>query len=130
MPKLLPRQYAKILYAITHELKKPDAGVEAFVKFVKRRRALKKMPVIMKEFEGLVREKEGIELVHVTTARPMEAATIAEMTKKLLGCEVEVESNVDSTIIGGLIAQTRTKRIDASVKNQLHQLTNHLTRKK
>ncbi|OGH64203.1 MAG: hypothetical protein A2821_03890 [Candidatus Magasanikbacteria bacterium RIFCSPHIGHO2_01_FULL_41_23] len=141
MPKLLPRQYAKILYAVTHEAKDVPKAVGMFAKFLERRRATKKLPVIIAEFLNLVQEKQGILNVKVTTARVLPENKIIELVKKVLvpsglsrvprevEGEVAVEINVDATIVGGMIMETSTHRWDASVKNQLVQLNNQLTRK-
>lgn len=129
MPKLLPRQYAKILYAVTNEAKNIPAAVTSFANFLKRRRATKKLPVIITEFLNLVREKQGILNVKVTTARAMSENKIVELVKKMFDSDVAIETNVDDSIVGGMIMQTPTHRYDASVKNQLAQLTSHLTKK-
>lgn len=130
MPKLLPRQYAKILYELTHQAKDRGAAVAAFMKFLKRKRVTKKLPEIIAEFEKVAAEAEGIMNVHVTTARPMPENKIKEIAAKALGKEVAVEMEVDESIVGGLIMQTKTHRYDGSVKNQLHQLSNQLASKK
>lgn len=129
MPKLLPRQYAKILYAVTNEAKDLPAAVTSFANFLKRRRATKKLPIIITEFLNVVREKQGILNVKVTTARAMSENKIIELVKKVFDSDVAVETNVDEGIVGGMILETTTHRYDASVKNQLHQLANHLSRK-
>ena len=112
-----------------------------FAKFLERRRATKKLPVIIAEFLNLVQEKQGILNVKVTTARVLPENKIIELVKKVLvpsglsrvprevEGEVAVEINVDATIVGGMIMETSTHRWDASVKNQLVQLNNQLTRK-
>ena len=130
MPKLLPGKYAKILYAVTNEAKDIPAAVTSFAKFLKRRRATKKLPIIITEFLNLVREKQGILNVKVTTARVMSENKIVELVKKIFDSDVALETHIDEGIVGGIILETNTHRYDATVKNQLLQLSNHLSQKK
>ena len=80
------------------------------------------LPFIVKLFTKLVREKEGIVEVRITTARELpedDYARIRERLSVTLKKPVELEKCVDKSIIGGIIVQVGDRLINGSVINKL-----------
>ena len=93
------------------------------------------LPEIAGEFLNQYKRMKGISSVKLTTAAPISAATIESIKSKLLASEVtdqsvEIETNVDESLIGGFVVQIGDKLIDASVSHKLAQLAKSMTNKK
>jgi len=84
---------------------------------------------IAREFERLVAEQEGILDVELTTAVELsdkEARNVIEQIEKASGRKVEATRNVDPDLIGGLVLQAGSLRLDASVRGRLNRLRRDL----
>ena len=71
----------------------------------------------------------GIVVVNVTTAEPIDRqaeAAIRQQLSVLVGKQVELRSEVDPSIIGGVVARFGDQLIDGSVSNQLRRLRDRL----
>lgn len=87
------------------------------------------LPAIFVLFEALLAEHQKTVDVNVTSAFPLseaEAEKLLASLKKRLGREVKMESEVDDSLIGGVIVHAGDLVIDASVKGKLAKLTNEL----
>ncbi len=76
-------------------------------------------------FDEAVLAENGIALVDVTTAEPLDdagQALVREHLARLLGKNIELRLHVDPEIIGGVVAQYGDQVIDGSVVNQLRRL--------
>jgi len=65
---------------------------------------------------------EGVEVVDVTTAIPLEAEETEKITERLekaLGKPVMVKASVDPDIIGGIVIRIGDRLIDGSLRHQL-----------
>ena len=83
----------------------------------------------VREFERLVAREEGILDVEVTTAVELsgqEARDVVEQIEKASGRKVEATHNVDPDLIGGIVLQAGSFRIDASVRGRLNRLRQEL----
>ena len=84
---------------------------------------------IAREFERLVAEEEGILDVELTTAVELsdeQAREVIEQIEKASGRKVEATRNVDPDLIGGLVLQVGSLRLDASVRGRLNRLRRDL----
>ena len=84
---------------------------------------------IAREFERLVAEQEGILDVELTTAVELsdkEARNVIDQIEKASGRKVEATRNVDPDLIGGLVLQAGSLRLDASVRGRLNRLRRDL----
>jgi F-type H+-transporting ATPase subunit delta len=82
-------------------------------------------PAIAQLFELERARAQRREKVLVRSAYPLDAEfeqTIATAMRARLGCEVDVESDVDRSLIGGVVIRTGDRVLDASVKGRLAQL--------
>jgi ATP synthase F1 delta subunit len=85
---------------------------------------------IAREFDRLVAEAEGILDVELTTAVELsdeETRDVIAQIEKASGRKVEATQRVDPDLIGGLVLQAGSLRLDASVRGRLDRLRQELT---
>ena len=85
---------------------------------------------IAREFERLVAQEQGILDVEVTTAVELsdqEARDVIDQIEKASGRKVEATHSVDPDLIGGIVLQAGSLRLDASVRGRLQRLRHELT---
>ncbi|MBR9920390.1 MAG: ATP synthase F1 subunit delta [Bacteroidetes bacterium] len=85
------------------------------------------LPEIAREFMAQYKQIKHISTVHVLTAEPLSDASIESIRKQLLQSKatddnVEIITEVDPEIIGGIILEFDGNRYDASVKSKLDEL--------
>jgi F-type H+-transporting ATPase subunit delta len=81
------------------------------------------------EFERLAARQEGQLNVELTTAFELsegEARAIIEQIQEASGRTVEATRSVDPDLIGGIVLQAGSLRVDASVRGRLERLTREL----
>ena len=86
---------------------------------------------IAKEFERLMAREERLLTVELTTARELtdaEAAAILEQIEQAAGRKVEATRTVDPGLVGGIVLQAGSLRVDASVRGRLERLRHELAR--
>ena len=84
---------------------------------------------ITREFEALVAAEEKRLAVDLTTAYELSEDEAAEITKKIeksSGRSVEATRKVDPALIGGIILQVGSHRLDASVRGRITRLRHEL----
>jgi F-type H+-transporting ATPase subunit delta len=84
---------------------------------------------IGREFERLCAEEEGVLNVELTTAVELsdeEAKTIVRQIEEASGQTVEARRTVDSDLVGGIVLQVGSVRLDASVRGRLERLREQL----
>lgn len=82
-------------------------------------------PLIGDEFTALYRDYHDILSVTAVTAVPMDEGQIARLAEKLsasLGKKVQLENQVDPSLIGGVLLRYDGHEIDGSVKERLDNL--------
>lgn len=128
MPKLLVRQYAKILYHITKDVKAKDMdkAVLEFFKLLKRNQMLKKIDIIVGEFLAYAKQIEGIDKITITSAHKLPKDVVQELAKKFSD-HFEVDTKIDESLIGGVKVKKGNVIYDASVQAQLSTLQESLT---
>ena len=84
---------------------------------------------IAREFERLVAEHEGVIHAELTTAVELsdeEARELLGQIEKASGRKVEATRKVDPGLIGGIVLQVGSHRLDASVRGRLQRLRQEL----
>jgi F-type H+-transporting ATPase subunit delta len=84
---------------------------------------------IHKEFERLAAAEERRLEVELTTARELsdeEEQEILEQIERASGRKVEATRKVDPDLIGGIVLQAGSLRVDASVRGRLERLRHEL----
>jgi F-type H+-transporting ATPase subunit delta len=82
------------------------------------------------EFERLAALEEGQLNVSLTTAFELsdeEARAIVQQIESSSGRRVEATRTVDPDLIGGIVLQAGSRRVDASVRGRLERLSRELT---
>ena len=86
---------------------------------------------IAREFERLMAREERRLTVELTTARELtdtEADAIVAQIEKAAGRKVEATRSVDPELVGGIVLQAGSYRVDASVRGRLERLRQELVR--
>jgi len=124
---MIPRQYAKILYEITLGKKgeELELAIAEFINFLKGEYVFSKVNYIIAEFEKYAKKKEGILDIQVKSAKKLAPSTL-DAIKKSFGKKVNIQSEIDESIIGGIILNTGDKILDGSIKTQLEVLKREL----
>jgi F-type H+-transporting ATPase subunit delta len=82
------------------------------------------------KYNQLFDQSKGIELATVTTAIPLTDALkqkVLAKAKELTGKDIEVESIVDESILGGFVLRIGDIQYNASIANQLSKLKREFT---
>ena len=84
---------------------------------------------VYREFERLIAAEERVLELDLTTAVELtdeEAGKIVAQIEEAAGRKVEASRSVDPALIGGLVVQAGSVRLDASVRGRLEQLREQL----
>ena len=109
-----------------------DGADEAFTRFLgllAENRRLPLLPEIAGLFEELRAEADRVVKAKVTAATELPSAeleSIKAALKKRFGREVEIETAVDASLIGGAVIDTGDVVIDGSLKGKLSRLQSAL----
>jgi F-type H+-transporting ATPase subunit delta len=102
-----------------------DELVRNFVRLVIEKGRAGEIREIAVEFEALVAEQERILDVELTTAHELddtEFGRIIGRIEQASGRKVQATRTVDPELIGGLVLQAGSMRLDASVRGRLERL--------
>jgi F-type H+-transporting ATPase subunit delta len=125
-PQLDPGAKVSVLEEVTRDA---DAIVRNFVRVVASKGRSGQLRPIAEEFEAIVDREQGRLSVELTTAYELddaETAAIVGQIEKASGRTVEATRSVDPDLIGGLILQAGSLRVDASVRGRLNRLRREL----
>ena len=107
-----------------------EALVRNFLLLLAEKNRVGEIDEIAREFDRLVAEAEGILDVELTTAVELsdeETREVITQIEKASGRKVEATQRVDPDLIGGLVLQAGSLRLDASVRGRLDRLRQELT---
>jgi len=105
-----------------------EGGNEYFVRFLELLAEKHRLPVlfrIRREFDALWAKEQKLLEVSVTSAVKLDEETVKGIGKKIeeqTGNKVELTSQVDPDLIGGLVIRVGNMVLDASVRNRLERL--------
>jgi F-type H+-transporting ATPase subunit delta len=125
-PQIDPRAKSAALEAITdgvHDL------VRNFLRLLAEKGRIAEVEEIARELERLVAAEQGRLTVELTTAQELsdeEAREIVDQIAKASGRRVEATRSIDPGLIGGIVLQAGSFRIDASVRGRLNRLRQEL----
>ena len=125
-PQLEPAAKADLLAQVAEGA---DPLVANFLRVIAEKGRAGELGQMAVEFDQLVDEAQGRVSVELTTAYELsddEAAGIVARIQEASGRIVEATRKVDSSLIGGLILQAGTLRVDASVRGRLERLRHEL----
>ena len=125
-PQLDPRAKSQALEDV---LGGADQLVRNFLLLTVEKHRAGQLREIQREFERLMAIEERRLTVELTTARELtdaEAKAILQQIEDAAGRKVEATRKVDSRLIGGVVLQAGSFRIDASVRGRLERLRQEL----
>ena len=94
-----------------------------------RRGRIRELPRLAAEFRRLDDERQGITRATATGAAALTAGEIGALTQKLeqfTGGRVELDVQVDPSLLGGVVVRVGDRLIDGSVRSRLERLRNQL----
>ncbi len=99
--------------------------IQRFVSVIAANRRLSKLRGILSAFAALVARKRGVVTAHVTTAHglslPQREAVRARLIEAGYG-NVNIDEQVDPSILGGLVVKIGARLYDNSIKSRLQRL--------
>jgi ATP synthase F1 delta subunit len=105
-----------------------ENGDEVFMNFLEALIERSRMPAIFRirdRYEKLWDEEQQVLPVQITSAVELEEGmvdSIGERIREQTGRNVEMSSQVDPDIIGGIVLRVGNSILDASIRNRLNQL--------
>ncbi len=109
---------------------KANETMQRFLTVLAENNRLALLPEVSELFEQLRAESERVLKANITSAVALSDAELSKLTdalKKRFGRDVEVQTAVDASLIGGCIIDTGDLVIDGSVRNKLARLNAGLT---
>jgi F-type H+-transporting ATPase subunit delta len=125
-PQLDPRTRAAALEDV---LSGGDELLRNFLLLLADKSRIGALEEIAQEFERLVSEEEGILTAELTTAVELSDEDERRLLKQIeeaSGRKVEATRQVDPDLIGGIVLQVGSHRLDASVRGRLERLRRSL----
>ena len=102
-----------------------------FLRVVAEKGRAAELDDIAKEFERLMAREERRLTVELTTARELtdaESKAILKQIEDAAGRKVEATQKVDPGLVGGIVLQAGSLRVDASVRGRLERLRQELVK--
>jgi F-type H+-transporting ATPase subunit delta len=125
-PQIEPTTKARVLQELLGDA---DELVRNFLMLTAEKGRIADIEEIAREFERLVARDERRLEVELTTAYELsddEAKHIVQQIEQASGRKVEATRTVDPDLIGGLVLQAGSLRVDASVRGRLEGLRREL----
>lgn len=100
--------------------------IKVLAAYLVEQRATQDVDLILNDIARELLARDGHLLANVTSARGLSEALRSELTKTLRDLtgakHVELDEQVDASLLGGIIARTPDGELDASVRTRLRQL--------
>ena len=125
-PQLEPGAKASILGELIGDA---DELVRNFLRLLVEKGRIGEIAEIGREFEHLCAEAEGVLNVELTTAvelSEVDAKAIVKRIEDSSGRKVDATRTVDAGLVGGIVLQVGSMRLDASVRGRLERLRRQL----
>ncbi len=94
-----------------------------------RRGRIHELPRLAAEFRRLDNARQGITLATATSAAPLtkdEIQALTERMEQFTGGRIELDVQVDPSLLGGVVMRVGDRLIDGSVRGRLERLRNQL----
>lgn len=94
-----------------------------------QRGRIEQLPRVAEEFRRLDDDRQGIVHAKVTSAGPLTDTEVRALTARLeqmTGGRVALETDVDESLLGGVVVRVGDRLIDGSVRGRLERLRNQL----
>lgn len=96
-----------------------------FCGLIAQKRRLAALPGIIAHYQKLIAQHRGEVTANVVSAQKLSASqltSIGDALKKAVGSDVSVETEVDASLLGGLIVKVGSRMVDSSLRSRLQQL--------
>ena len=116
--------------ALADVLGDADELVRNFLLLVAEKGRIAEVGDIQRELERLIAREARVLELELTTAVELsdeDAAQVVRQIEEAAGRRVDATRSVDPAIIGGIVIQAGSQRLDASVRGRLDQLRQELT---
>lgn len=126
-PQLTADKKAELFISICGD--KLNVAGKQFVRELAQNKRLKTLPQVSALFDKFLAEQQRKQDVQVSSAYELSAAEKESLKKALakkLGKEIALQSEVDKSLIGGVVIRAGDLVIDSSVRGKLQQLSNVL----
>ncbi len=100
-----------------------------FLKLLSEKHMLHYLDECLNEYERLYNMENNIQVVNVTTAKPLKKEILSQLIQKMekkTGGKIILKEHIDESCIGGIIIETDESRIDASIKSGLENMKQSL----
>jgi F-type H+-transporting ATPase subunit delta len=127
-PVFKQSQKRKIIEALLPQLA-PSQVVRNFVLLLVERNRINVLPLIARAYEELTDRQLGRVRAVVTSAKPLDLVTEGEIQRALekrTGKKVLMKSEVDPTLIGGVVARVGDLVLDGSLRTRLASVGNRI----
>jgi len=108
-----------------------DERLQNFLKLLAERHRMPALARIRREFNSLWREEKQLLPVNVTSAVDLDEQLVKEIGDRIqeqTGRQVELTSQVDPDVLGGLVVRVGNMVMDASVRSRLDQIRRQVTK--
>jgi F-type H+-transporting ATPase subunit delta len=125
-PQLEPGAKVSILEELIGDA---DELVRNFLRLLTEKGRIGEIDEIGREFDRLCAAEEGVLNVELTTAIELsdqDAQAIVKQIESASGRTVEATRKVDPNLVGGIVLQVGSMRLDASVRGRLERLRQEL----
>lgn len=125
-PRISPEQLAQLFTDVAGGL---NDAQQNFVRTLVENERVVLLPEIHALFGRLKNRQEGVRRAHVTSAFPLDDATLKQLVGELeprFKCKLEATVSVDPDLIGGVKISVGDEVIDASVRGKLEAMASAL----
>lgn len=125
-------QYAQALFEITQGKTKEqiDEAIANFLKYLRKKNQFRIASKIAEKFREIWNEHYQIFEVEVKSREELDSATLKKIEnfikEKYQAKEILIKTEIDPSIVGGVVIKTRGEVLDASVSGQIQRLKNNL----
>ncbi len=112
-------------------LEDPDEAVLNFLELLIEKHRMPALFRIRREFEALWEEENRLLPVQVTSAIALDESTVRQIGDAIgeqTGRRIELTSEVDPDILGGIVLRVGNSILDASIRNRLEKLRKQVAR--
>lgn len=128
-PLLSPKQAVELINSVGGD--HFDTGFKAYLGVLGDNRRLALLPEIATLFGRLKQQAEKQLQVRVVSATPLDADQAKRMSDALakrFNCAIELDREIDPSVLGGAVIYAGDQVIDGSLRGRLNKLTNALAR--
>lgn len=98
-----------------------DQALDELAAYLIEARRTREAPLVVRDIETILAE-HGTTIASVVSARELDDQARSAIAKLVGSDDVVLRETVDESLVGGVVVQTPTARLDASIRHKLAQL--------